>query len=126
MPRGPLQGANVKIKPLPTILTPVARGAKNNPSDIDAIGTRRASIPRDLWRRLNSLPEFDWIQEGATALEQNSNFEKFLNLNPQFDIQYRHKFKHVPTIVVNRDGSIIDLATFKRYSKRERGRRAVR
>ena len=102
-----------QIKPLskgPTIINKHnTRGIKNNPSDVDGIGSYRASFPPDIYARISAVDAFNWV------FENNENLEKFLKLNPQFDVQYRNTIPNhkMPYKIINRDGGIYDLKKFK-------------
>ncbi len=80
----------------------------------------RASIPGDVNRRLMAIPEFGWLYEKGNSKGDNMNegFEKFLQLNPQFDIRYAHKRKGIVNRnVMNKDGTMWDLVTMKPVKK---------
>lgn len=64
-----------------------------NQSSTDGIGTHRGSIPQSHLFKLWSIPEFD------DTLETPDNFEKFLIVNPQYDIRFNQTITNFPTMV---------------------------
>lgn len=80
--------------------------ARNNHSEIDAIGSETCSIPMDIWMAMSNDPDWAWMFP-SDSTKENEASATFRNLNPQFDPLYRAKYGKRPPLPVNKDGYML-------------------
>jgi len=98
--------------------------AGNDASAVDGIGARFARMPYDIYARINSLREFDWVFESPYPDNPNWGIAEFIRLNPQFFVTAFDKFsalRDYPSFIVNKDGSVYNLRKMCWVSKKMKG-----
>jgi hypothetical protein len=100
--------------------------AGNDASDVDGIGARFIKMPKEIFIKLMSVPEFDWILESPYPDMPNWGVGKFIQMNPQFFVtNYEKMGGHeaaYPSFVINKDGAIFDLNKMKFISQKRKGK----